>query len=170
MELECGHTTKVFRVTSEFNIAPLFNKTRKVTLEPQVVNGTPSMSVSGGGVSFIGGSVNIDFKGNKADNIVMNISNFNIQTSNTVDQSVSRIDIASEYSAIQQRVDSDISNKDDREEIKVTLEEIRNKLKLKQIPHAKLEKLKGYEMIYNIAQPWVMKALDLIVKTGSFDL
>jgi hypothetical protein len=157
-------------VTSGFNIAPLFNKTKKVTLEPQIVNGTPSLSVSGGGISFIGGSVNIDFKGNKADNIIMNISNFNIQTGNTADQSVSRIDLASEYSAMQQRVDNDISNKDDREEIKLILEEIKKDLKLKQIPHTNLEKLRRYEKIYNITQPWVMKALDLILKTGFFNL
>jgi hypothetical protein len=171
MELECGHVERVFRVTKVVDIAPLFGKTQKVTLEPQVVNGTPSLSVSGGGKSFIGGSVNIDFRGNKVDNIIMNISNTNIQASTAnLDQSRPKFDIAFEYNAIKQQIASDTSNKDDREEIILMLEEIKNELKSKQIPYSKLDRLKRYEKAYYMTLPWVMKALDLIIRTGSVNL
>ena len=146
MELECGHIEKFFRVTKGFDIAPLFRKTQKVTLEPQIVNGTPSLTVSGGGLSLVGGSVKIDFRETKSDNIIMNISNINVHANTAIlDQSMSQHDITTDYSTIQRRIDSDIYNKNDREKIKSTLEEIKNELKLKQIPHSKLEKLKQYE-------------------------
>lgn len=169
IELKCGHTQKLYRVSKEFNIAPLFKKTQKVTVEPKIINGTPSLTVSGGGVSYVG--VKMDFAGVQSSNFVMNISNVNVHVNNAVvNQNTSYTDIHANYNSIQQAIDRDISNENDKQEIKAVLQEIKNDLKSKQIPYSNLEKLRKYEKIYNMAQPWVMKAIDLLVKNGSINL
>ena len=101
----------------------------------------------------------------------MNISTVNIHGNNAVvNQNTSYTEIHANYNGIQQAIDRDISNENDKQEIKAVLQEIKNDLKSKQIPYSNLEKLRKYEKIYNMAQPWVMKAIDFLVKNGSINL
>ena len=64
---------------------------------------------------------------------------------------------------IQKEIDRNYSS--NREEINNILEESKNDaVKTKRIPDSKLEKLKKFERIYNLALPWIRLIIDLILK------
>ena len=73
------------------------------------------------------------------------------------------------YNKILEEIDRDFTSQSERQEIKKIVEEIKSDLKSIRIPHSSLGKLKRYEKIYNLALPWVMKAIDFIMKNGWFD-
>jgi hypothetical protein len=70
IELKCGHTQKIIRVSREINIAPLFRNTGKVTVEPQLTSGAQSVSVSGGGLSIVG-AVKLDLSNIQTNNSIL---------------------------------------------------------------------------------------------------
>jgi hypothetical protein len=50
------------------------------------------------------------------------------------------------------------------------LEDIKNDLRSKRIPHSHLDKLKKFEKVYNIVLPWAMKAMDYVAQNGPIPL
>jgi hypothetical protein len=95
------------------------------------------LTVSGEGISYVGAK--IDFAGVQSSNFVINISNVNVHGNKTVvNQNTSYTDVDTNYNGIQQAIDRDISNENDKQEIKALLQEIKNDLKSKQIPYSNL--------------------------------
>lgn len=170
IELKCGHTQKLIRVSKQVNIAPLFRTTNRVTVEPQVTSGTPSVSISGGGLSIVG-AVKLDLSNIQSNNFVMNVSNVNIHGNNAiVRQNTTFTEIQANLSAIQQTIQKDLSNEKERQEVMSILEDIKNDLRSKRIPHSHLDKLKKFEKVYNIVLPWAMKAMDYVAQNGPIPL
>lgn len=167
IELKCGHIQKIIRVSREINVAPLFRKINKVTVEPQFTSGSPSVSISGGGVSIVG-AVKLDLSNIQANNFVMNVSNVNIHGNNAVvRQGTTFSEIQSNLSAIQQAIQKDIHDENDKQEIISIIEDIKNDLRSQRIPYSHLNKLKKFEKIYSMVLPWAMKAIDYIVQNGT---
>lgn len=80
IKLRCGHTEKLFRVSKEVNIAPLFRKSR-VSVEPHTQKGIPYLTVSGAGSTYVADSITID-QSNNVFNIYTNTNqSFNANTS-----------------------------------------------------------------------------------------
>lgn len=169
IELKCGHTQKIMRVSREINIATLFQNTNKVTVESQVTSGTPSVSVSGGGLSILGGK--LDLSNIHSTNFVMNVSTVNIHGDNAiVRQNTTLTDVQTSLNAIEQTIEKDLPNEDERKEVISILEEIKNDLRSQRIPHSHLNKLQKFEKVYGLVLPWVMKAMDYALRNGSIPL
>lgn len=168
IELKCGHAQKVMRVSREINIAPLFQNTKKITVEPQVRSGVPSVSVSGGGQIILGGKVELSNIHNTS--LVMNMS-VNVYGDNAVvRQNTTLTDIQTDLNAITQTIERDLPNEDQRKEVMSILEEIKNDLGSQRIPHSQLSKLQKFEKIYGLVQPWALKAVDYVFQNGSLPL
>jgi hypothetical protein len=104
IELMCGHIRIVMIVSRGIDIAPLFRKTSKLTVEPQFTSGSPSIAVSGGGLSIVG-AVKLDLANIQTNNFVMNVSNVNIHGNNAVvRQGTSLSEIQANLSSIQQTI------------------------------------------------------------------
>jgi hypothetical protein len=74
------------------------------------------------------------------------------------------------YNEILNQIDKDFTSQSERQELKKIVGEIISDLKSIRFPHSSLEKLKRYQKIYNLALPWVMKAIDFAEKHGWFDI
>ena len=150
---------KLIRVSKQVNIAPLFGTTNRVTVEPQVTSGAPSVSISGGGLSIVGAK--LDLSNIQSNNFVMNVYTVNIYGNNAiVRQNTTFTEIQANLSAIQQTIQKDLSNKNERQEVMSILEYTKNDLRSKRIPYSHLDKLKKFEKVYNIVLSWAMKAMD----------
>jgi hypothetical protein len=173
IELKCGHTQKVIRVSNEVNIAPLFRNIKKVTVEPQFTSGAPSVAVSGGGLSIVGYTVPIklDLSHIQTNNLVMNVSNVNIHGNNAVvRQGTNFSEIHANLGTIQQTIQKDIPDENEKQEVMSLLEDIKTDLKSQRIPYSNLNKLKKFEKIYNLVLHWAMKAIEYVAQNGTIPL
>jgi len=168
IEMVCGHIQKRLRVSKELKFIWQISKSESVRVEPVITDGAPSVAVSGSSYSIVGGAVKIGLEGAKDNNIVLNITNIKSEGNSNFVQSISDVNIT--YNEILKEIDRDITDDSERQEIKYILEEIKNDLNSKRIPHSSLEKLKKFEKIYNMTLPWVTRAFDLIIKTGLFNI
>jgi hypothetical protein len=152
IEMDCGHIEKTFRISKELTLRWQISKGDKVRVEPVITDGKPSVAVSGGSYStIVPGAVNIGLEGAKNNTIFVNIIRSDGNTNFA--QSISDTDINITYNEILKTIDRDISDDNERQEIKNILEEIKSDQKSKKIPDSSLEKQKKWKTIYKAVEP-----------------
>jgi hypothetical protein len=99
-----------------------------------------------------------------------NITSYNINSASSYSAHNQNVfqnsTITDSFNSIIQEVDKSTYTNSDKEDMKTTLKEIKENIESKNIPKgiSKLDKLRKYESIYQVALPWALKIADIVLK------